>query len=1167
MKPAAALLWRAAPVLALAAFAAVGLAIFDDYGVGRDEWTQRYVGETALAFYSGGEFEARFHNQRFYGAAFELPLALAERALGLEDARDILLSRRLLTHLFFLIGGAFVWLLARRMFDSRPLALAAMLIFLLQPRIYAHSFFNSKDPVFLSMFAIALYAIHRAFRRDSLAAFAVCGAAVGLLVGVRILGFALFAAVIAMRGADFVSAALRGEGKTRAALSAAAFALAAIPTALLSMPLLLGEPLSFFDGFGELSRHPTILINQLFMGEIVDSGDNPRFYTHVWMAITTPPIALALAVLGVGAVLWSGARRPFGGLANSELRFRLLLAACLILTLAALAAIKPVAIEDWRHAYFLHAPICLLAVCGLDALARAARRLAGERRLLAGILGKRAPASAAVAAASISAIAALGIGLTAFETASIHPFQYVYFNRFVDRDAPEYLRTRYDMSYWGISNLQALEFLLDEYPDGPVKVKTHWSPTEHSMRILPKEDRERVMRYEFPDFYVTHYREHFQTGVLYSEPFAPALLEFRVYGNTIMSVLALNPAHAGDGALAAYREIRRETLAGGAPVIRSEWDVYSRDGALIYLKDACGESDIQGRFELTVNPAFGAESKMARRGDAPADLSFIFEQYGVRFDGVCMMRRPMPDYPVAGIETGRRILHVPGGTVWRESAFLPPDDAAAERYAREYRRVSESGELLARADFDVYLTDGGAALHWLKSPCGPEDARGRFLLTFAPRDAADMPAELRALGHERESRNFTFVAHGARFNGMCMARRDLPDYPIREIALGQWIPGGETRWSAIAYMPDAYRELYADVEANGEPIVRSDFDVYLRDGALRWLKSPCDPEDARGRFQLSVFPRNAADLPAELRALGRDRESLDFNFAEQGAFLDGTCMARVDLPDYPIWAAALGQWTPGGETLWSEKAYMADAYRGMYAEAEAGGDPLIRSDFDVYLREDDNTLHWLKSPCADGDTRGRFLLSVFPQDAADLPAELRDLGHESLNFTFANQGALLDGTCMARVNLPDYPIRAIAAGQWILGGETLWFAKAETPDAYRERYAAAKANGEAVVRSDFDVYLLDNALHWLKSPCADGDARGRFLLSVFPRDAADLPAEFRDLGHESLNFEFAAHGSLADGSCMARRELPDYPIRAIEVGQWIPGGETLWSAKVNMPNR
>ena len=162
------------------------------------------------------------------------------------------------------------------------------------------------------------------------------------------------------------------------------------------------------------------------------------------------------------------------------------------------------------------------------------------------------------------------------------------------------------------------------------------------------------------------------------------------------------------------------------------------------------------------------------------------------------------------------------------------------------------------------------------------------------------------------------------------------------------------------------------------------------------------------------------------------------------------------------------------------------------------------------------------------------------------------MGHESLNFTFAARGALFDGACMARAELPDYPIRAIEVGQWIPGGETLWNARTETPEAYRKRYAEVES-GEPLVRADFDVYLRDGALHWLKSPCAEDDTRGRFLLSAFPRNPEDMPAEFRGLGHEILNFTFVNQGERLDGACMARVDLPDYPIRAIEVGQWIPG--------------
>ena len=553
------------------------------------------------------------------------------------------------------------------------------------------------------------------------------------------------------------------------------------------MPFLLGEPLAFFAGFSELARHPTILISQLFMGEIVYSGDNPRFYTHVWMAITTPPMTLGLAALGVGAVLWGGARRPADALANSELRFRLLLAACLTLTLAALAAIKPVAIEDWRHAYFLHAPTCLLAVCGLDAMIRAARRL-GERRLE--IFRKRAPASAVVAA-SICAIAALGLAMTAREMVDIHPLQNIYFNQFVDRETPEYLRSQYDMSYWGISNLQALEFLMDEYPDERVNVKTHWPPIEHSARILPKEDRARV-GYGFADFYITHYREHFRISGVYGEPFAPVIHELRVYDNAIMSVAAVNLDMADDETRAAYREMKRETLAGGEPVIRAEWDVYLRDGALVYLKDPCA-----GDVDLDVSPSLGWEAADAERRRERGTLAFMFEQYGVRLDGGCMMRRPLPDYPIAGIETGRRIPFAADGGVWRDSALPPPDEGAARAYAREFRRVSEGGDPLISSGFDVYLDDG--ALVWLKSPCAEDDARGRFLLSVFPDDPNDLPAEFRELGHE--SRNFAFANQGARLGDICMARVKLPDYAIRAIEVGQWIPGGAGLWSGRAEMP------------------------------------------------------------------------------------------------------------------------------------------------------------------------------------------------------------------------------------------------------------------------------------------------------------------------------------------------------------------------------
>ena len=203
---------RHAAIVALALFAVVGVSVLDDYGVAIDEGTQRSTGIASLDYILGDEDALPNGVNRFYGVAFEIPLIAVERLLRLEDSRSIHLSRRLLTHAFFLAGGFFAWMLTYRLFGSRLVALFAMLIFLLHPRLYAHSFFNTKDLPFLNMFIIALYLIHRAFRRDTVWAFALCGVGVGILANIRIMGVMLIPAALGMLALDVFYTMKRGGG-------------------------------------------------------------------------------------------------------------------------------------------------------------------------------------------------------------------------------------------------------------------------------------------------------------------------------------------------------------------------------------------------------------------------------------------------------------------------------------------------------------------------------------------------------------------------------------------------------------------------------------------------------------------------------------------------------------------------------------------------------------------------------------------------------------------------------------------------------------------------------------------------------------------------------------------------------------------------------------------
>ena len=118
-----------------------------------------------------------------------------------------------------------------------------MLLFLLHPRLYGHSFFNSKDIPFLVMFVVALFLAHRAFRRDKVSAFALLGVGVGVLVNLRIMGVVLLAAVPAMRALDFAFAQGWAERK-RVLLTTSVFALAGALTVYALLPYLWGDPIA-----------------------------------------------------------------------------------------------------------------------------------------------------------------------------------------------------------------------------------------------------------------------------------------------------------------------------------------------------------------------------------------------------------------------------------------------------------------------------------------------------------------------------------------------------------------------------------------------------------------------------------------------------------------------------------------------------------------------------------------------------------------------------------------------------------------------------------------------------------------------------------------------------------------------------------------------------------
>ena len=632
-------------VAILVLFAAAGAAVVDDYGVSVDTHSYRRIAAANLE-YALGDDDALSADagylpvdlERYHGMAFETPLLLAERALGLDDSRTAHLLRHGATHLFWLCGGFACFLLARRLFGSGPLALLAMLLFLLHPRLYAHAFFNSRDVPFLSLFMIALCLIHRAFEKDTVRAFVVLGAAAAVLTNLRIMGVMLVAAVLGMRALDLLHAAQR-SGRRRVLKTTAAFGAAWAATLYAISPYLWSDPREFAEALRVLSEHPNNPW-EFFQGTLVRADDLPWRYVPTWVAITTPPFTLLLGGVGVVGVAWRVAVRPGRALRNTPLRLECLTAACLAAPLLAVAALGAHTFNGWRHLYFLHAPLALLAASGL--------RLPASRDAVWARRGTYAAAGVAAAGVLIA-------------MARIHPLQNVYFNFLVDRAPPEHLRTQYEMDYWGMAELGALRHLaLTYYPSRGLCV----TGLRHNRLLLPEAQRKSIkVKFTDPyrqacrgrsDFVIDGERSYAVTGIIHPpETHAPAVWARKAYGSTIVRAYGANPALLDDFHVDRSREKYR-SLTQGAPSARAHYDVYfdAARGALTYARAPCAAADSRARFFLHVVPADADDlpGDHVRRGFDNRDFN-LPEQ--ALFDGKCLAAVRLPEYAVDHVRTGQ----------------------------------------------------------------------------------------------------------------------------------------------------------------------------------------------------------------------------------------------------------------------------------------------------------------------------------------------------------------------------------------------------------------------------------------------------------------------------------------------------------------------------------
>lgn len=466
----------------------LGAFIYKDYGVSFDEPAQRLIGATNvnhiaqkfnIQSISNNEVLSQFPkslNQitdRDYGVIFEVPAVFIEHLFNLKQEREIYFTRHFLTFLFFFLGVIAVYKMAARRFSDWRMGLLAASFLILSPRIFADAFYNSKDLVFLSVFATAMNAAIGFVIKPNWKTALICGLACAIAMDVRVMAVIIPALTIAILAIQVIKKDIR---MPQAITCLIAFFASCIIFTILFWPYLWDAPLTnFVQAMLSMSkfRHNPYLI---FMGESVRASSLPWFYLPVWIGITTPIIYLGLFIVGVLAIVKALLKNQFRLWSNNNELQDLIFLSLFFGPIFAVIVLHSILYNGWRHLFFVY-PAFILIVTG-------------------GSFWIWNRWSNKISRSVFGLLIFCACTHTAFWMITNHPLQNLYFNKF----AGDWNR-KYEVDYWGVVNKQALEKILKDKPDAPLiawpgfgyQWPGGWQlPFTHNLKIFPKDDLLRI---------------------------------------------------------------------------------------------------------------------------------------------------------------------------------------------------------------------------------------------------------------------------------------------------------------------------------------------------------------------------------------------------------------------------------------------------------------------------------------------------------------------------------------------------------------------------------------------------------------------------------------------------------------------------------------------------
>jgi len=497
-------------------FAVIGLFTNSYYGISWDEFFMRDMGRVTYEYIFQNSKEFLTYDGRDYGMAIELPLFMMEKVFHVTSLHDIYYLRHFLTHLLFLYGAFCCYKLVLHLYKETWLAVIGFLLVVLNPIIYGHSFFNTKDIPLLAVFFICFYWFAKAFSSQKRIHFLILGLLLGYMINIRIAGFVLAASALGFLFLDLIVVSYKTKVlNKRILINFGILLFSFVFMAFLMWPLIWNDPITniqfVFKRMASFRWDGAVLLG----GKFYDSHNMPWFYFFWCFGVTNPLIYVILGVISLFLLLFKMVRSPLSYLINSAQRNSTLYLICLSGPLVLIILLHSVIFDNWRHVYFLYAPFVMILVGGIYHFNKTRKKWIVNSILVSAFL------------------------FVIIFTFSNFPHQHVYYNNLVSHET-DFLRKNYERDYWGTSYKQALEYILNTDQRDSVRVGVANSPGTINRLALDHPKKGKIIECWMgeADYFITEYRRHPQD---YEEYKGRKVFSIQVQNSEIIAVFKLRP--------------------------------------------------------------------------------------------------------------------------------------------------------------------------------------------------------------------------------------------------------------------------------------------------------------------------------------------------------------------------------------------------------------------------------------------------------------------------------------------------------------------------------------------------------------------------------------------------------------------------------------------------